>query len=44
LGWGDSANRLMTFGIPFGSLLLAITLSKWLNPKQQIGIEEKVLP
>jgi hypothetical protein len=33
LGWGDSANRLMTFGIPFGSLLLAITICKWYMSK-----------
>jgi hypothetical protein len=31
MGWSDSANRLMTFGIPIGFLLLTIIVSNWLN-------------
>ncbi|RPJ75944.1 MAG: hypothetical protein EHM20_08175 [Alphaproteobacteria bacterium] len=29
LGWTDSANRLMTIGLPIGIMLLAVTMSKW---------------
>jgi hypothetical protein len=32
-GWGDSANRLMTIGIPFGLFLLVITFCKWLKER-----------
>jgi hypothetical protein len=31
LGWTDSANRLMTIGLPIGLMLLSVTLCKWFN-------------
>jgi hypothetical protein len=33
LGWPDSANRLMTFGIPIGFLLIAIAFSRWIKDR-----------
>lgn len=39
-GWTDSANRLMTFGIPIGFLLIAISTSRWLKSRN-ISLEHE---